>query len=435
MRNLPTPVGSAPHAIRSIVRSLPLRAPPVRIALGGALPLLVLAAGACGGPTEPLTELPRRLSAAEAETVATGNAFALGLFSRLSAGAPEENIVFSPLSAFYSLGMVANGADGETLAEMRRVLGQEGLSETDANAAYRDLLDLLLGLDPGVELRVANSLWHARDLAVASSFRDLARRFFRAEVRALDFGDPASREAVNAWAAEQTEGRIPTVVDELSPGQRALLVNAVYFRGDWREAFDPSATASRRFRLLDGTGVTVPMMSGSDGRYRSADEFEAVELPYGRDAFVMTILLPPEGTAPAELLEGVDAATWRGWMGGFGEARIGVEMPKFEFRWGKGLVPELQGMGLERVFQPSSADFGRLEEGSPSPGFYLGRVEQEAYIRVDEEGTEVAAATSSGVTITEPPPRITIDRPFLFAVRERFSGTILFLGQVLDPSS
>lgn len=403
--------------------------------------LVVLGLPGCGdgspGALEPLQELPRELTVAEREVVSSSNAFGLELFGRLADEHRDENLVFSPLSAHLALGMTANGANGETLAAMRETLGQGGLSEEEANGAYRGLLDLLPSLDPGVELEIANSIWHRLALPVRPAFVDLSRRTFDAEVRGLDFGDPGAADSINDWVEDRTRGKITDLIDRIRPDEVMFLVNAVYFRGEWRFEFDPDETREAPFRRPDGSSVDVPMMSRdfAEVRHQRTDAFEAVDLPYGRGAYVMTLLLPAEGTAPADLLDGLDAETWASWMDGFAETRARVSLPRFRVEWEKLLNDALKAMGMEVAFDPDRADLLRLvEEGFPE-NLYISRVKQKAFIEVDEEGTEAAAATSVGVGVTSAPPTFRADRPFLYAIRERFSGTVLFIGQVTDPTA
>jgi len=401
---------------------------------------LIAASLACGqSATGPLERLPRSLTPAEEAVLSASNEFGIELFRRLAADQRDENVFFSPLSAHIALGMTANGAVGETLDGMRTALAQEGLTEEQANAAYRDLADLLLGLDPDVELAIANSIWYRMGLAVRPEFVDLSRQMFDAEVRDLDFSDPAAPGVINGWVEEATRGRITELIEEIRRDHVTFLVNAVYFKGDWTTQFDADDTRTANFTRLDGSVVPVDLMHrsrASDIRVRDHEAFTGIELPYGRGAFVMTILLPPPGTHPADLLASADTATWGEWMGRFStpaDERVVVELPRFRLEWAKYLNDELIDMGMDVAFEPDLADFDRLAEGGDD--FYISEVRQKAFVEVNEEGTEAAAATSVGVGVVSAPPTYRVDRPFLFAIRERFSGAVLFIGQVLDPTA
>jgi len=401
-------------------------------ALGAALTL-----GCSSSTLGPLEELPRDLTLAERTVISSANAFGLDLFRRLAADDRDENVFISPLSAYLALGMTANGAAGETLAEMRAALHQTDLGEDEANVAYRGLLDLFLDLDSDVELRIANSIWYRLGLPVSTPFVERSADVFDAEVAALDFEDPRSVDTINDWVSSRTNGRIQDMISSIRPEDVMFLINAIYFKGQWSQAFDRAETQDRAFERLDGTTVQVPTMRRSDFgvlRHQVRDEFEGAELRYGRGAFAMTILLPPPGVAPADLIAGVDDATWSAWMDGFEETSSidAVVLPKFRLEWEKKLNADLQAMGMSRAFDAFGADFSRI--GESGEDLYITEVKQKSFIEVNEEGTEAAAATSVGVGVTSLPPSFVVDRPFLFAIRERFSGTVLFIGQILDPS-
>lgn len=398
-----------------------------------ALATAVLAS--CTSNVGPLDELPRNLTPAEQTVVSEANAFGLDLFGRLAADDREGNVFLSPLSAYMALGMVANGASGETLEGIRATLHQSGLDEAQANEAYRGLLDLLLTLDPKVDLEIANAIWYRLGLHVRSTFEEQSQRTFDAAVEGLDFADPASVDVINGWVRDRTRNRIDEIVSELPPELVMLLVNAVYFKGSWQTEFDVDRTHDAGFTLLDETVVNVPMMLRPDVemlRYQRGDAFEAAELLYGNGAFVMTVIVPSGGAAPADLMASLDASTWDGWMNDFEEvASFGqVLLPKFRIEWEEVLNDQLAAMGMSRAFS-TSADLSRLFDEDQD--LMISRVKQKSFVDVNEEGTEAAAVTSVGVGVTSAPPGFRVDRPFVFAIRERFSGTVLFIGQVLDP--
>lgn len=409
---------------------------------------LAVLASACGDPSgvevEPITGLPRPLTAAEEELISASNGFALGLLRETRLGEDSHNTFLSPLSASMALGMTMTGAAGETWTQMRDVLGFAGMEEAEVNQAYADLISLLLDLDPSVELALGNSLWSddAR-VALLPDFVERVETSFGARVSTLDFSDPGAVDVMNDWAADVTRGRIRNLIDAIPPGAVAYLINAVYFLGDWRTQFDESRTRSGPFTLRDGSLVTVPFMSGKVG-YRvlhptAPGEPRGVELPYGGGAFTAVAMLPPEGRNADELLNGLDAATWDRWMAAFDAAagtedlsREGqaVEMPRFELEWKDDLVRALTGLGMVDLFTDGTADLSRM---NGARDLFVSRVIHQTFVRVDERGTEAAAATAVEVGVTSAPQVMRFDRPFLFAIRERYSGTILFLGVIGDP--
>jgi serine protease inhibitor len=415
-----------------------------------ALLLSAFALAACDGlfgpgdgprPPERISELPRALSAAELNAITASNDFAFHLLRETLAREDEHpNVFLSPLSASMALGMTLNGADGETFEAMRATLGFSGMSQDEINQAYRDLMDLLLGLDPGVEMLVANSAWAREGWPFLPSFFGAIQEWFDAQAEELDFDDPATLAAINGWADEHTNGRISQVLDDIAPEHILFLLNAVYFNGDWTHQFDRSETGLRPFTLADGSQVEVERMHGEipAGVRHLPDGGFVGELPYGGQAFVMNVVVPGPGTTLGELVGDLDGATWDGWTQGFPEdyvdaQKIQVGLPKLELSYGKVLNDVLEAMGMGIAFDEGLADFSRMIDLPPGLNAYLDFVRQDTFLRVDEEGTEAAAVTTVGVGVTSMPPSIIVDRPYLLVIRERLSGTILFMGAIGDP--
>jgi serine protease inhibitor len=418
--------------------------------LSGALLLAAVAFSACDGlfgpgdeprPPERISELPRTLTTTEQELITASNDFAFHLLRETLAREDEHpNVFLSPLSASMALGMTLNGADGDTFEAMRATLGFAGMSQEGINQAYRDLLDLLLGLDPGVEMLIANSAWAREGWPFLPSFFGAIQEWFDAQAEELDFADPATLDAINGWAEEHTNGRIPHVLDEIAPEHILFLLNAVYFNGNWTHQFDRSATGLGSFTLADGSEVGVERMNGEipAGVHHLPDGGLVGELPYGGQAFVMNVVLPAPGSTLHELVAGLDASTWNSWTQGFPEdyvdaQEIQVALPKLELSYGKKLNEVLEAMGMGIAFDEALADFSRMIDLPPSMNAYLDFVRQDTFLRVDEEGTEAAAVTTVGVGVTSMPPSIIVDRPYLLVIRERLSGTILFMGAIGDP--
>jgi len=413
----------------------------IQVALGG-LVVFVIQAASCGGPTDPsppkeITDLPRPLTAVEERVIDRSNLFGFELLRRVDEGreADKPNTILSPLSASMALGMALEGTDGATYTEMRDALGFQGFSREEVNDSYRGLLDILLDLDPAVEVGIANSAWSRQEFAFLPSYFDAITTHFDAEVRSLDFSNPASKDVMNQWVREKTKNRIESIVDEISPLDILFLINTVYFNGKWTTQFKKSETRQAPFRLENGTQVDVPMLSGRIPKVAFAwleGGRVMAELPYGGRAYRMVLLVPGEGETVGDLLALLDDATWRSWLGSLHEqsGEILVQMPKFELEWGGLLNDALVAMGMEKAFDPYQADFSRM---TSAPDAHISRVNQKTYMRVDEEGTEAAAATSVVIGVTSAPPGVVVDRPYLLAIRENLSGTILFLGVVRDP--
>lgn len=406
----------------------------------------VLAFAACGEATAPasarLVALPRPLTPIERTAIDANTRFGLALFRRLAEGRGEaENLVISPLSVSTSLAMATVGARDSTFADMRATLGfADGVDRDALLAAYRALLPMLASLDPRVEYTLANAIWTHDAFPVDAGFVTAMQQGFGAEARTRDLFDPATAAEVNGWVRDRTRGRIPTMVDGFGPRDRLFLANAIAFKGDWRMRFDPAATVTDSFRVVPGTTLPVRMMVRSGGlRMGAVEGTRVVELPYGNDSWVMTILVPPPGGLRA-LVASLDESRWRRFTDTatvlFDAGAGGVALPRFRSEMPQPirLDSALRGMGMARAFTPCAADFTRM---SPlGHDLYVGTVLHRTFVEVDETGTTAAAST--GVAMLVPvnaPPFVRVDRPFVFAIRERLSGTILFLGAIASPTS
>ena len=379
----------------------------------------------------PLERLPRELTAAEAEVIEASNEFAFDLFRESDRRFGDGNIFLSPVSASMALGMTMNGARGETLDEMRSMLGFGQLELEQINASYRDLMALLLGLDSSVDVRIANSVWYRKTFPFDQPFLDLAAEYFSAEVQGIEMVD-ADRATINRWVEEATAGKIPSIVDEITPFHVMFLINALYFKGSWTQQFDPSATRDAPFQLESGGTVPVKMMHGTvPFGHRLMNGYQVIDLPYGNGAFSMTILLPDDPAGVDALAASLDQSEWQAATADLRRGDKEIYLPRFRIEYKQELKETLQALGMNAAF--ASADFTGMSS-SRGHELFISRVVQKSYVDVNEEGTEAAAATSVEVEVVSMPVAVRVDRPFIFAIRERFSGTILFIGKVVDPS-
>lgn len=372
---------------------------------------------------------PRELTSQEASVVEAGNSFTFDLLRLLAKAEPEANLFLSPISASMVIGMAMNGADGETRAEMEQAVGLARLELDEVNQAYRGLIDLLPGLDPAVQVQIANSIWYRDGFAVLPEFLRVNRETFDAEVAGLDFGSPAALETINGWVEEATKGKIPTIIDEIRADHVMFLINALYFKGLWEYPFDPENTREAPFHRPDGSTVQIPLMTRDSLFLHAATErYQAIELAYGGGAFAMTVVLPPEGVSTTALAAELDEDAWGELVGSLAPERVLVSLPRFKLDDEHMLNEVLEALGMRLAFT-GAADFSRL---TPGGGVWIDYIKQKAIVEVDEKGTEAAAVTV-GAIATSMPPEFRADRPFLFAIRERTSGTILFIGRVTDP--
>lgn len=388
-----------------------------------------------GGDPEPLERLPRDLSAAEQAVIESSNAFAFELLRETIVRDESADIMLSPLSASMALGMAMNGARGATFEGMRAALAFGTLDQESINASYHDLIELLLGLDRGVDMRIANSVWARSGFPFHDSFMETVRQSFDAEVATLDFSAPEAAPTINRWVDRSTNGRIDTIIEPPIPPHVVMyLINAIYFKGNWQERFDRSDTRDAPFTRADGSTKTVAMMSRQGGfEYHAHADAEIAELRYGRGAFVMDIVLPREGRTVDELIATLDESRWNEWIDGLQPTSIYLEMPKYRLEYETRMNEPLIAMGMQSAFGlTGDTDFTGLSPAGED--LYISEVKQKTFINVDEEGTEAAAVTSVAVSVTSMPPTMTVNRPFLVVIRERFGGAILFIGRIGDPT-
>jgi serine protease inhibitor len=400
---------------------------------------LVLSASCGGAPSGPddgapparLDALPRALSASETKVVDAANEFSFSLFRAVAPLRPDSNVFISPLSASFALGMTMNGAAGATYDQMRSVLAFGSATESDINGGYKSLIELLRGLDPQVDFRIANSIWYHVGLPVKQPFLDATRTSFGAEVSALDFRSADAPGKINDWVSSATAGKIPTILDRIDPAGVMILINAIYFKGSWRDRFDPASTQDAPFHGVAGDQPMRLMHRDGTMRILATPDFEAVDLPYGNSAFTMTVVLPRPGKSIETLASSLQSAQWSTWMGQLGEANVDLYLPRFKLTWERTLNDDLRVLGMRDAFEDNVADFTRIS--SAGNRMFITEVKQKTYVDVNEEGTEAAAATSVGISVDSAPAihLVRVDRPFLFVIRERLSGTVFFMGKIV----
>ncbi len=405
--------------------------------------LVGLSLAGCNGavtPEDDLDPTPRpvvTVTEEEQQLIEADNAFGLKLFHELSRAEPEANLFISPLSVSMALGMTLNGAAGDTRADMETTLELAGLSMDDVNASYRTLIDLFTTLDERVVFEIAHSIWYRDSFAVEQTFLDLNTAYFDAAVRALDFDGTDAPDIINAWVDENTHGKIKKIIDGgIDPLTMMFLINAIYFKGDWTYRFDEKLTQDDTFTRADGSTSPVRMMTMPEAtfRYTQQPDFQAVDLPYGDSLFSMTILLPRDGLPLADFIADLNTATWNEWTARLAPVKLDLlQMPTFKLEYEVSLKAALSALGMDVAFDPGRADFSGINPMQSD--LHISDVKHKTFVEVDEEGTEAAAVTSVvvGVTSVGEPITMRIDRPFVFAIREHTTGSILFIGQVTNP--
>lgn len=390
------------------------------------------------GPDGPKGELPRALTQNEKNLITADRAFSYEIFRNTVAfDDEEENVFISPLSISMALAMTLNGAEGETFGQMRETLKLQGMNLEQINDAFKSLIDLLVNVDPEVTFKIANSIWYEEDFSVKPDFLERVQSHYKASIHELDFLDPASVNTINQWVKENTEGLIEKIIDEIGDEMVMYLINALYFKGDWLRQFDKKDTRPSDFYLENGQTVTVDMMYQQD-RFATyfSDEVEMIELPYGDSLFTMTVLLPADRSMLIDRFveEKITAHNLDNWRSNLhvSSRDVMIHLPKFELEYEIEYNDILKAMGMVLPFDEWNADFNGISDVSPQ-NLYISEVKHKTFVRVDEEGTEAAAVTSVGVGVTSMPPAVIVDRPFVFIIYERESGTNLFMGKVKNP--
>lgn len=404
-----------------------------------ALLLALVAFAACDASRSDTQTGPTviELSPLAAQVVGQSTAFGLDLFAQTVAGR-DDNVMLSPLSASAALTMLLNGTDSETYAQIHTMLGYRDDQDLGAiNQAYQSLSRQLLAADPDVKLALANAVFTNSRYTASAPFKatylSTLTESFGALAQNLDFQAPATLDAINGWASDHTNGRVPKVLEEIDPDLVLLLMNALYFDGAWSTPFDIQATRDADFALADGSTVQVPTMTGTvPALVVGGDGYRAAELPYGRGNFSMVVMVPdgPLAAFAERLRDGLwNDLTAR--LGAAGDpAEVLIHLPTFTFESDELLNDHLKALGMTDAFHADTADLTPMHD---DPRLQVSFVKQNTFIAVDERGTEAAAVTTIGVGAVSLGPHLFADKPFVFAIRERTSGTLLFLGQVADP--
>ncbi len=380
--------------------------------------------------------LPRDLTASEQKIINSSGSFSYRIFRETAAAEEKENLFISPLSISMALGMTVNGADGETRDAMLETLGMSQMEMKEINGAYQGLIELLANLDPKVQMKIANSIWTRQGFEVQQDFLDAGRQYFDAEIQGLDFSDPAAVETINQWVDSNTEGLIEKIIDGSIPPEMVMyLINAIYFKGNWTQEFDPDKTRDQDFHLEDGSVTTVDMMHREDAiAHYVSDEAIMVDLPYGDSLYTMSLMMPANEETPLDdfIANTLSAEQVSEWHKSLAVSKRELGLPRFSMEYEKTLNDILKDMGMEIAFSESMADFSNI---NPDKELYISEVKHKTFVEVNEEGTEAAAATSVGVGVTSVGPApIIFNRPFVFMIRERISGTVLFMGRMKNPS-
>ena len=370
-----------------------------------------------------------------AELVQADNKFGLEIFNYLTVAQPQENVFISPLSIALALQMTAHGAAGATWDAMAGAMNVSGLGRAEVLSGNLALRDELLKADKKVRFDIANSLWLRKGVKLQKRFADDCGKYYQASVTTLDFASPDAAATINDWVAKNTGGRIKQAVSQLTPEEILVLINAIYFKGSWTKAFDPKLTSAREFHLVSG-GAQRLMMSREDRfRYKADDAMQAVALPYGDGRLNMYIFLPRENDGLGKLIDATKPDNFTALFAGFSERKGEVVLPRFKIEFEHSLNKVLKLLGMGAAFA-GGADFSGMVV--PPTTAAISDVLHKTFVEVNEEGTEAAAVTVVKMLATSMPNReerfsFVCDHPFLCAIRDDVTGSVLFLGAIFDP--
>jgi len=374
------------------------------------------------------------LSQKDKEVIANSNDFGISLFAK-TAQTETGNLMLSPLSASAALTMLLNGCNNETYDQLKNTLGYApNLTIGEINQAYRSLISQLLDADEKVQLSIANAIFYRLGFQFKPAFLNTMATDFESQVSGLDFSAPSALTTINKWASDNTNGKIPKVIDEISPETVMFLMNALYFKGEWTQQFDKANTTLHTFNLEDGNTIQVPTMNEAKvGALRyNGSGYSALEMPYGRKNFSMVLIVPENDLS--DFYQSFDVNIWNTITTSFDQMNTWnetmVQLPKFKFDYEKMLNDQLIEMGMVDAFSPQSADLSGISDAD----IFVSFVKQNTFVEVNEEGTEAAAVTTIGIDLTSAGPSFVVDKPFIFAIRERTTNTLLFIGGVTNPA-
>lgn len=386
-------------------------------------------------PASP-TMQPIELNATEKEMAAQQGDFASTLsleLCRQLGGEKTDNWLVSPFSLQCALGMLSNGASGETHNEILHTLSLSQYSQEEVNAYFKKLIEGLHTVNSAITVKTANSVWGNAGVPLKEDFQKTNIENYAATVSQLDFSDPSAVDKINAWCNQTTEGLIPAILDEVNPTATVYLLNSLYFKARWESEFAPEKTQEGDFTTSSGKVIKAHFMQTQRmAAYVENEWFTSTSLSYLNDSYVMRLILPQPKIGIDQVLQALSESDGNLWKNVV-LAEINLKMPRFTLENKMDLTPTLQALGMKKAFS-GGADFSSMSDVAT----YISLVQQATRLKVDEEGSEGAAVTVIGGETSPGMPEekvdFFLDRPFLFQILEPATGTVLFMGQVGTPA-
>ncbi len=398
--------------------------------------VFLLIASGCGKNPAPVIHQPLTLPEHADRVIAAQDQFAFRLFKNvLQEDNSPSNKLVSPLSIYMALSMAFNGSAGHTRMDMQNALQLKDIPIELLNKTTQSLITGLPREDSRVSVNMANAIWYREEgYQPLAAFLDVAKTHYLAKVSAADFNSPAAVRQINNWVAEATRQKIKTILDRISPSDVMYLINATYFKGQWKYKFDAAKTENRTFHAAGGDVQTPFMIQKATFNYAKNDVLQLIELPYGTGDFNMYVLLPAKAVNLTQFISSLSLLTFKGYLSALDSARITLYLPKWKYRYKiQNMKPELARLGMDVAFSKGEADFSNMYP--PEAGTYISKVIHKTYIEVNEKGTEAAAATAveAGISALPPEPVMNVNRPFVYLITEKTSGAVLFIGLVNNP--
>ena len=367
------------------------------------------------------------LSDAQRDIIENNNAFALNLFGQMK---DFDSKVVSPMSVSYLMGMLANGADGQTRQEIMKAIGCEKVSLRDLNEFYQMLITHATHFDKATTINIADYIALNCPYQLKDGFASTMQNYYKAGVESLDFSKASTLKRINRWCSDHTDGMIPKIIEQVDADAVSYIMNAIYFNGTWTDKFDTRQTKLENFQSYT-RDIKKTQMMHRDGKYQYMDnaDFAAVNLPYGNGSYSMTVILPNRGKSIDEVMAGLDAKKVGELRRSMDECVVDLKLPRFTISQETSLNDIISKLGAPTMFT-SGADFSNFASGNLS----ISKMLQKAKIEVSEEGTKASAVTMAMVAMTalRPEPRkveFHANRPFIYMITEHSTGAILFMGQ------
>ena len=369
-----------------------------------------------------------KLTTAQQAQVENSNEFAWKFFKEVSKG-EQQDVFVSPLSVTYALGMLANGAVGDTQKEILEGLEFRSGKVDDINSLCHQLMMESPKLDKSTKVSMANAVVANKNKPLQPDFKNVVEKQYQALVTNQDFSSPATLSFINLWASELTHGMVPQLLDRVHPDAVTYLLNALYFKGIWYRQFDKKRTQQESFTQADGKKLTVKMMHQKERFFAAENEnYQTVVLPYGNGSYEMVVLLPREGKDLSSLLQTMDAKKWKDNLKKTYSSEVDLKLPRFTSAYTRELNDVLKLLGMNTMFERGKADLTKMSKAKA----FVSMVLQKAKIEVDEEGSKAAAVTVVETLDAAAPPSRPImfhaNRPFMYAIVEHSTGTIFFMG-------